>query len=125
MVALVEPPHFERKSKRGTIPVSNAMTDVVLLSVGSGNLPSMPYDANSLANAGLYGWAQHISDVMFQSQSELIHEQAKFFLGPKYFRINPKLDFPLVLDDAAKVIDLKNKMDVFSDYEPFLNVYFT
>jgi uncharacterized protein len=125
MVALVEPFRFQRKSKRGTDPVSNPRTDVVLLSVGSGDQKFMPYEADSLANAGMYGWAQHISEVMFQSQSEMVHQQAKFFLGSNYLRINPTLTFPMALDDATEFPRLAILMDIHDDDEAFFDAHFT
>ena len=83
----------------------------------------MPYDADQLAGAGLLSWAEHISDVMFQSQSEIVHRQASFLLESNYLRINPKLDFAMALGDTDKIDSLQNHMDITSEHEPFLDAH--
>jgi patatin-like phospholipase/acyl hydrolase len=123
MIALAESGRFERKSKRGTEPVTNPLKDVVLISIGTGELPSMPYDADTLASAGLLEWAQHISDVMFQSQSEIAHSQASLFLGSQYLRINPLLKFTMSLDDVTKLNSLQNFMDIEGSHQAFLDAH--
>ena len=74
IVALVDALNFERPSMRGT-ETPRAMSDVAMLSVGTGEQPSMPYDANVLAAGGMIDWAQYISDVMFESQSAIADSQ--------------------------------------------------
>jgi len=119
MVAVVEAVQFDRESKRGTKPVKNIATEVILLSVGTGEQPSMPYDSEGLATAGLIQWAEHISDVMFQSQSDVAHFQTSFLLGENYLRLNPKLPFAMPLDDATSMEKLRNLSDIERVEEPF------
>ena len=87
----------------------------------------MPYDPNRLAQAGLLDWARNIAEVMFESQSWVAHYQSEYLLGAdNYLRINPKLDFPLMLDDAdpAHLKALKNLASVTHIYNDFLERHF-
>jgi uncharacterized protein len=111
VVALVEAVNFERPSKRGTVE-AKGFTDVVMISVGTGDQPAMPYNADSIANAGLIEWAKYISDVMFESQSWVAHSQASFLLGQNYLRINPQLKLAMTLDDISYLNELKNISDI-------------
>lgn len=126
MVALVEALHFERPSKRGIGPVSK-MDEVVLLSVGTGEQCGMPYKVKSLRNGGAWQWLKVPStpllEVVFQSQSQIVHFQSQFLLKERYLRINPLLKFPMKLDDTKKMTELRNVADVSRDIEIFLNTY--
>ncbi|HET7156071.1 MAG TPA: hypothetical protein VFI87_11965, partial [Hyphomicrobiaceae bacterium] len=86
--------------------------------------PSMPYDANALAEAGVLKWAQHISDVMFESQSAVADFQARFLLPNNYLRINPKLGKALPLDDINHLGDFKNISDISRADEVLIKKFF-
>jgi hypothetical protein len=122
MVAIVDAIDFERPSLRGAEPARN-ISDIVMLSVGTGEQPSMPYDSNKLATAGLIDWAQHISDVMFESQSAVADNQARVILKESYLRINPKLGLALPLDDIDHLDEFKNLSDIGRVEEAFIKKY--
>ena len=56
------------------------------------------------------------------SQSELIHFQAKFFLD-HYLRVNPPLKFPMALDEYEKLPELTNLADLTRELEQFGESY--
>lgn len=121
MVALVDSFQFERPSKRGAERTQDLKCDVMMLSMGTGEQPSMPYDVNALSDGGRLDWAVPISDVIFESQSQLIHYQTKFLLGEHYLRVNPRLKFPMALDDWEKIVELKNLADMTGDIQTFID----
>jgi patatin-like phospholipase/acyl hydrolase len=123
VVAIVDSIRFERPSISNNVK-PNALSDLVMISVGTGEQPSMPYDAKDLAEAGLVQWAQHISDVMFESQSAVADTQARFLLPGSYLRINPKLGLPLLLDDIKHLNEFKNLSDINSGHAEFIEKYF-
>lgn len=120
VIAIIESFQFERPSKRGIERVKNIATDMDLLSIGTGEQPSMPYDLSDVSNGGKLNWAAHISDIILESQSQLIHVQAKLFLGDNYLRINPQLKFAMSLDDVERLHELKNLVDITKEYENFM-----
>ncbi len=122
IVAFVDALQFERKSLRGTSPPKN-FNSIVLLSVGTGEQASLPFDAEDVANAGLAKWARNFPEIALASQSELVHSQAAFLLGNNYFRFNPALKTRMRLDDASKVRQLKNLMDIDRSCEDFLRAH--
>lgn len=124
VVALIDALGFEKVSNRGT-PAPADMSDLVLLSVGTGEQSTMPYDTASLASGGLVQWAQYISDVMFESQSWLVHYQALVLLGESYLRINPALNFSMALDDISKLNYLKNLADIGGRETSFIKKHFS
>lgn len=73
---------------------------------------------------GLLKWAQHISDVMFESQSIIADVQARYLLPGGYLRINPKLGRALALDDIARLNDLKNISDITRTDEVLIKKFF-
>jgi uncharacterized protein len=123
IVAIVDALNFERPSMTSGAQATS-LSDIVLVSVGTGEQPSMPYDANAMAEAGLLGWAQHISDVMFESQSAIADFQAGFLLPNAYLRINPKLGKALPLDDINHLSDLKNISDLSRSHEVLIKKFF-
>jgi patatin-like phospholipase/acyl hydrolase len=123
VVALVDAVRFDRPSKRGT-EATRSFSRVVMVSVGTGEQPLMPYDAEAMAQAGLLDWAQHISDVMFESQSWVAHFQAQFLLGDNYLRINPKLGLAMEMDDINHLSDLRNIADIGDIEERFMQKHF-
>ena len=121
IVGLVDSLQFERPSKRGAQPPQRFNGDVMMLSVGTGEQPSMPYNINSLDDGGTLDWARPISEVVFESQSHLIHHQTKFLLGEHYLRVNPRLRFPMALDDWKKLPELKNLADMTAETQKFID----
>jgi patatin-like phospholipase/acyl hydrolase len=124
MVALVDAISFDRPSKRGTSPVKN-VSEVLMISVGTGEQPEMPYDADKLANAGLIDWAQHITDVMFESQSWIAHSQSRLLLGgDNYLRLNPRLGLAMALDDISHLEELRRSNDIDDMEQAFIKKHF-
>jgi patatin-like phospholipase/acyl hydrolase len=122
VIAIVDALNFERASMRGAEP-ARIMDDIVMMSVGTGEQPSMPYDVNKLAAGGLIEWAQYIADVMFESQSAVADTQARFLLKENYIRINPRLGSALPLDDIDHLSELKNLSDISRFEEAFIKRY--
>lgn len=48
---------------------------------------------------------------------------AKGLIGGAYRRINPRLDFPMALDDARKATALKNLSELSEEDEAFLRAH--
>lgn len=124
MVALVESFQFERPSKRGSKKAINIAEDVVMLSVGTGEQPAMPYDIQDLRDGGQLNWIEPISEVLMESQSHLVHHQMEFLLRHNYFRANPRLKFPMKLDDVSQIDELKNLCDITQPLEQFAKAHF-
>jgi len=140
MIALIESLQFEVDSKRGVpAPPENtkrSIDDVLMLSIGTGEQCAMPYNHKKLSFGGAMQWAVGrdqtgpmfslkpvipLVELLMNSQSQLIDFQAGFMLGAeKYFRINPQLKFPMKLDDADKIDELKNLSDITADIENFV-----
>lgn len=120
VVALVDALNFERPSISNGV-IARSITDIAMISIGTGEQPRMPYDADVLASGGLIEWAQYISDVMFESQSVVADTQARFLLPNHYLRINPKLGSALVLDDIDHLNEFKNISDIDHGQVDFIN----
>lgn len=135
VVGIVEALQFEGASK----PSGDAgkrlrsLEDLVLLSVGTGDPCAMPYDHRALKSAGLRRWiltrgstgfTVPLIDVATESQSVLAHFQAMFLVKERYLRINPQLKFPMRLDQADAIGDLKNLADLTREIEQFLKERF-
>ncbi len=123
LVAIVDSLQFERPSKRGTPQAQDLKNDLVMLSIGTGEQPSMPYDVSALSDSGWAQWAGPIVEVLFESQSQLVHSQAQFLLNEHYLRVNPALKFPMKLDDVSMLDELKNLSDMTKEVEVFLTRY--
>lgn len=126
--ALVDSLGFQENNSLNTTPPSG-MEDVIIVSIGTGEIGEMPYDSSKLVNGGKINWIRNnsttpIIDVLMESQSQLAHFQAKFLLKERYLRINPKLPFKMELDDIKKLDNLKNLANLDSDAETFLNTHF-
>ncbi|MFI3157265.1 MAG: CBASS cGAMP-activated phospholipase [Methylococcaceae bacterium] len=121
--ALIDSLNFQSNSLLNTIPPKN-IQDIVLISVGTGEIGEMPYNSSKLANGGWSDWAIPIIDILMESQSQLAHFQTKFLLKENYLRINPKLPFKMKLDDIKKLDNLKNLASLDADTDSFLNLYF-
>jgi len=124
IVGIVDAIAFERPSKtRGKR--TQKTSEVWLMSVGTGEQPTMPYDESRLVNAGLLDWAQHIADVMMESQSAAVDYQARHLVpAEQYIRINPKLKRAFLLDDTA-LHELNNYADIREEYASVLDKFFS
>ncbi len=107
-----------------------------MVSIGTGQQCAMPYDFQKLRHGGISAWSLRfdrnhrsfpfvapdvpIIEIVLQSQSQLVHFQAKFLLKENYLRINPELKFPMSLDDVEKVDELKNLSDITAADSRFL-----
>lgn len=140
MIALIESLQFEVESSRGiSAPPEKSkrsIDEVLMLSIGTGEQCAMPYNHERLSYGGAMNWAVGrdqtgpmfslkpvlpLVELLMHSQSQLIDFQAGFMLGAdRYFRINPQLKFPMKLDDADKIDELKNLSDITVDIESFV-----
>ncbi|MDB5987841.1 MAG: patatin [Nevskia sp.] len=127
VIGVIDALQFERPSKRG---VHRPHLDVsgnsgpLLLSVGTGQPGPLPYDYKRMTNGGWLNWMLPIHEIVLLSQAQLVHHQAKFLVGSKYLRIDPILNVPVKLDDAAHFHELRNKADIDAECERFLKAYF-
>lgn len=134
VVGIVEARQFERISKRSATSQWPAdFQDIVMISIGTGEPCAMPYNHQKLRHAGLARWVTSrgiagptvpLFDVTIESQSVLAHFQSAFLLTERYLRVNPKLTFPMRLDDVSKLAELKNLGDLDKTTESFLVDYF-
>lgn len=134
VMGIVEALQFDRASKRnGTLPGLTEISNFVMVSIGTGESCAMPYDHRKLRQAGLKQWVVSrgasgltvpLFDVATESQSILAHFQAALMLKERYLRVNPKLTFPMRLDDISKLPELKNLGDLDKAVESFLVDYF-
>jgi patatin-like phospholipase/acyl hydrolase len=134
VIGIVEALQFAGKSKRKEAPTGPMdISNLVMISVGTGEPCAMPYNHRTLRNAGLRRWVVSLGisgltvplfDVTTESQSVLVHFQAAFMLKERYLRVNPKLTFPMRLDDISKLPELKNLGDLDKTVESFLVDYF-
>jgi len=123
VVAIVDALQFERPSRRGSPrPELDVGGDAgpMMLSVGTGQPGPLPYDYKRMVNGGAVAWALPVREVVLLGQSQLVHHQAKFLLGRKYLRLDPVLNVPIELDDAARFRELRNKADIDAECEGFL-----
>ena len=126
MVGIVDALQFERPSKRGRSPPSNiadGLKNMIVLSVGTGKEVEMPYDHAKLASAGKARWANNIWQVILQSQSTLIENQASFLLNERYHRKNPDLPFKMELDETGNLKDLDNLSDLSAADVEFIETH--
>ena len=109
--------------------VTNDLTKIRLLSIGTGKMVQMPYEVNKIKECGgILSWALNsknfqdtlkqpliekrmiipLIEVLLNSQSSLINAQANLLLKDNFIRINPALPTPMDLDDVSKLDILKN-----------------
>ena len=101
----------------------NKLEDIIIISIGTGEQPCMPYKLEKLKNAGKINWilerkniiipkGSPLIELLMDSQSKLVHSQVGFLLKNNYLRINPKMNTSIALDDVSKVGNLNNVADV-------------
>jgi len=99
--------------------------NIVLLSVGTGEMCEMPYDVTKLEDTQI-GWISEnkaIIELLMTSQSKLTEFQTKFLcdtLGIKYKRLNPNLGQRIGLDEYEEIDILKNLGDIYKDDEKWV-----
>jgi patatin-like phospholipase/acyl hydrolase len=92
--------------------------NIVLLSVGTGQVCEMPYDVEKLEDTQI-GWISNnkaIIELLMNSQSKLAEYQTQFLaeeLDVEYKRLNPSLGVSVALDDVSKIKVLKNLADIY------------
>lgn len=124
LLGLVEAFRFARDSRRGVAPPNDlagrCLDRLALLSIGSGEQCAMPYAPEALARGGALRWGRHFHNVSLQSQAHQVHELTRGLLGGAYRRINPRLPFPMALDDVSSFARLKNLSELSEGDEDFL-----
>jgi patatin-like phospholipase/acyl hydrolase len=124
LVALAEAFSFERESRRGAAPPQDlggqCLDRLAVLSVGTGEQCAMPYTLASLRRAGLLAWGAHFHQVSMAAQGHLVHSLAKRLLRDAYWRINPRLEFPMRLDDPRRMAELKSLAQLSDEDLQFL-----
>lgn len=80
------------------------LEDIALLSIGTGKSPQ--YLTEQSADWGLSQWARPIIDIMISGGVDVVDYQAAHLLGPRYLRLNPRLDMNVPLDDVSAVPQL-------------------
>ena len=80
------------------------LEDIALLSIGTGKSPQ--YLTEQSADWGLSQWARPIIDIMISGGVDVVDYQAAHLLGPRYLRLNPRLDTNIPLDDVNAVPQL-------------------
>ena len=126
LIALIDALQFERKSKRNQ-EKPNSISDVTLLSLGTGEIGTLPYNLKSLENTSLdwliepqisimppsFETSKPLIDILMETQSKLTEDNVKFLFKAHnneegYLRINPLIKSKIKLDDANKISILKN-----------------
>ncbi|MHB1798767.1 MAG: CBASS cGAMP-activated phospholipase [Vulcanimicrobiaceae bacterium] len=124
LVGVVESFRFSRPSRRAVIPPGHdggaCLDTITVLSVGTGEQCAMPYEPESLQAAGAAAWGTQFHNLAIESQSQLTHVLARGLLGRAYRRINPRLDFPMAMDDAKRAGALRNLAELSDDDLEFL-----
>ncbi len=134
MVSIVDALKFNRKSKRGMHP-PKSLSDILLLSIGTGEQTEIPFDLKPLLNGsgfewliqfplGQYGLSTPLIDILMSTQSKMAEFQAKTLLELSsgiYKRINPKLGSKMRLDDVDCFGELKNISDLVADDIKWIN----
>lgn len=127
MLALIDAIQFERPSKSGgRLPKGESndrISNIAMLSLGTGEQCAMPYDYKKLAAGGKYHWAANVFQIITDSQSKLIDFQIKTLLGDCYKRVNPMLTFASALDDVEAIEYSKNLADLSVNVEDWINTY--
>lgn len=99
------------------------LDNIVLISIGTGEQPCMPYDIEKLKHTGKLDWilerkkiivpnGSPLIELLIETQSKLAHFQTQFLLGDNYIRINPLMKSSTELDDVSKLESLKNIADI-------------
>lgn len=124
LLGVVEAFRFGCPSRRGIAPPQDlggtCLEQLAVLSVGTGEQCAMPFDPDRLRAGGRLAWGAHFHSVSNESQSQYVNLLAKGLLGAAYHRINPRLDFPMAMDDVRRLPALKNLAGLSEQDEAFL-----
>jgi hypothetical protein len=124
LIGVAEAFRFGRPSRRGVAPPhdlgASCLDRLSVLSVGSGEQCAMPYDPARLRAGGWLAWGAHFYSVASESQTQYVDLLAEGLLGASYHRINPRLDFPMAMDDVPRLPSLKNLAVLSAGDEAFL-----
>ncbi len=132
LIAVLDAIQFDGPSRsRGTPSlkhVDDPLKRVVLLSIGTGERPGLPFNAPDLANAGLWKWVSPrvlcarifgqapgvpLLELVFEGQTRLTQFQVQLLLkSGHYLRINPRLGRSHPLDDTRHLQELLNYADL-------------
>ncbi|WP_345986621.1 patatin-like phospholipase family protein [Sulfurimonas sp. HSL-1656] len=125
LIALIDARHFDRKSKKNTLP-PETLSDVCLLSIGTGDFKKK-LDIRGLKNSPKWDWAINLAkrnspvkEVLFTAQEEMEENKVRLLSeteGVFYKRINPKLNEYMELDDVQNMY----KLDRFTSIEEHLS----
>ena len=105
--------------------ITKDMSQLKVLSIGTGEMTNMPYDVKQIDEyGGIFSWALNskygiepimgkkmivpLIEVLVNSQSDLINRQASALLKDNFFRLNPKLQKAIDIDDIEDIGFLKN-----------------
>ena len=107
--------------------ITNDFNKIKVLSIGTGEMKTMPYDIKKIKKyGGMNSWALNSSfvvdailmkkkvipilEILLNAQSSLITAQANILLKNNFYRINPSLPTEMDLDelDEEKINTLKN-----------------
>jgi len=99
--------------------------NIILVSVGTGEMCEMPYDVKKLEDTQLRWIMQNkaIIELLMTSQTKLVEFQTKFLcdtFAVNYKRINPKLGQKIGLDEYQKINMLKNLGDIYKEDEVWI-----
>ncbi len=130
LLAMLEALNFSRNSKNtlyqqesSKINNPNTFDDLLVVSIGTGELTEVDYDAY-IWKFGKIMWATPAIKLLMENQSSLVHEQVSQIMdNDNYLRINPKLGRKVTLDaiDKLDILDAAVSGDIVdTDYIDFI-----
>ncbi len=113
LLAILESFKFTRNSKSLDKNPPKTISDLIVVSIGTGQMGGNPYDYKLLENKGYWGWRRASITLTLENQTNLVDDQVKELLridkpGGSYIRINPILKEEIKLDEIKKMKDLEN-----------------
>ncbi len=104
----------ERSVSKDEAAKQRGLNDVVVVSVGTGVQPGLPYSVSKKEKAGKLGWIKKgaLFEMMFMAQSDLVAQQLKLLLGERQLRLNPILPRPVPLDNLKALQGLGGLLDL-------------
>ncbi|MCB4773570.1 MAG: patatin-like phospholipase family protein, partial [Sulfurovum sp.] len=124
LVAVIDALQLENKKDKGKKPAS--ISDIVLLSMGTGKVDALPYDLKPLTDSTIdwiieshlslipprFHTATPLIDILFETHAKLVEDQVRFLFSTHnhkegFMRINPLLKSAIKLDDVSKLETLR------------------